>query len=322
MTAHYRGGVPVADVVRSGFVEGRHHGSVAILDTSGSLVATAGDPHGAIFPRSSNKPMQATAMLRSGLRPAEPADLAIIAASHRGEPRHIERVRALLARAGLTEGYLQCPPDLPIGEQAREEVLRTGGGPLRVSMNCSGKHAGMLATCQAAGWSLDDYRDPGHPLQKACRMAVEDLSGETVTTVGVDGCGAPVMAISLTGLARGFLTLVSAKPGTPERRVADAMRAFPEFVSGEGGHDTMLMRAISGLLSKGGAEGVQAVALPGVGAVAVKIDDGANRAALAVLGAALARLGVHDVVLDELAHAPVLGGGERVGSVRAALTDL
>jgi L-asparaginase II len=322
MSARYRGGVPIADVVRTGFTEGRHHGSVAILDASGTLVASIGDAQGPIFPRSSNKPVQATAMLRCGFEPAEPAELAIVAASHRGEPRHIERIRALLARAGLTEDYLQCPPDLPIGERAREDVLRAGGEPQRVLMNCSGKHSGMLATCQAAGWSLGDYRDPGHPLQKACRDAVQDLTGETVAAVGVDGCGAPVMAISLIGLARAFLAAVSAPVGTPERRVADAMRAHPEMVSGEGGHDTMLMRAIPGLLSKGGAEGVLAAALPGVGAVALKIDDGAGRATVPVLAAALACLGLPAAVPDELARTPVYGGGQRVGSVTATLPAL
>jgi L-asparaginase II len=257
-------------------------------------------------------------MWRNGLRPPEPADLALVAASHHGEPFHVERVRALLASAGLDESDLRCPPDLPLAPDAREAVLRAGGSPSRVYMNCSGKHAGMLATCVAAGWTIGDYVEPDHPLQKSCRAAVEDLSGESVAAVGVDGCGAAVMAISLTGLARAFLRVVSAGPGTPERAVADAMRAHPEMMSGTGATDARLMRAVPGLLSKGGAEGVLAVAVPGVGAVAIKIDDGATRARPPVLVAAFGRLGLDAAGLREAADVPVLGGSRRVGLVRLA----
>jgi L-asparaginase II len=312
----YAGGAPVAEVVRSGFVESRHLGSYAALDADGALVAWAGDPHGAVFPRSANKPMQAVAMWRCGLRRTDPADWALVAASHWGEPFHVERVRASLASAGLSESDLRCPPDLPLAPDAREALLRAGGSPSRVYMNCSGKHAGMLGTCVVAGWTIGDYVAPDHPLQKSCRTAVEDLSGESVASVGVDGCGAAVMAISLTGLARAFLRVVSAEPGTPERIVADAMRAHPEMMSGTGATDARLMRALPGLLAKGGAEGVLAVAVPRVGAVAIKIDDGASRAAPPVLIAALRRLGAESAELDEVADVSVLGGGVRVGVVR------
>jgi L-asparaginase II len=312
----YAGGVVLAEVVRSGFVEGRHHGSVAVLDGDGSLASSAGDPYGAIFPRSSNKPMQATAMLRAGLRLPDPADLALVSASHRGEPFHIQRVRAMLRLGGLTEDDLRCPPDLSIHEPSRHELVRAGIAPARVYMNCSGKHTGMLLTCLSAGWSLVDYTDPDHPLQKGCRTAIEDLAGETVGAVGVDGCGAPVMAISLVGLARAFLNCVSAESGTPERTVADAMRTYPEMMSGTEADDAVLMRGVPGLLSKGGAEGVLAVAIPGAGAVALKIDDGAMRARMPVLVEALRRLGVESAFLDELKETPVLGGGAAVGGVR------
>ena len=318
----YRGGVALAEVVRSGFVEGSHHGSVAVLDAGGRLIASAGDPYGPIFPRSSNKPMQAVGMLRAGLELTDPADLALVAASHDAEPSHVERVRAMLHRGGLTEDSLQCPPDLPLSESARDAVLRNGGGPARVLMNCSGKHTGMLLTCQANGWSTSDYLDPGHPLQQACRTAVEDLAGEKAAAVGVDGCGAPVLALSLSGLARAFLACVDAAPGTEPRRVSDAMRDNPELVSGTGREDARLMRSIPGLLSKVGAEGVIAVAVPGVGAVALKIDDGAARALLAVLVPALGVLGVAAPGLDEMAEVALLGGGRPVGSVRALAAAL
>jgi L-asparaginase II len=317
VSGRYAGGVALAEVIRSGFVESRHLGSYAALDADGALAAWAGDPHGAVFPRSANKPMQAVAMWRNGLRPREPADLALVAASHYGEPLHVERVRALLASAGVSESDLRCPPDLPLAPGAREAVLRAGGAASRVYMNCSGKHAGMLTTCVVAGWSIEDYVEPAHPLQQSCRTTVADLAGEPVAAVGVDGCGAAVMAISLTGLARAFLRAVSAEPGTPERSVANAMRAHPEMMSGTGATDARLMRAVPGLLAKGGAEGVLAAAVPDVGAVAIKIDDGAARATPPVLVAALGRLGLTSAELDRAADVPVLGGGARVGVVRA-----
>ncbi|QLQ38136.1 asparaginase [Micromonospora robiginosa] len=312
----YEGGVPLAEVVRSGFVEGVHRGSVVVLDAAGSPVAGAGDVASPIFPRSSNKPMQAIGMLRAGLPLTDPADVALVAASHAGEEFHVERVHALLRDAGLGEDALHCPADLPFGEAAREAVLRAGGGPSRVLMNCSGKHAGMLRTCLAAGWSLDGYWRPEHPLQQRLTATVEEFTGERAAAIGVDGCGAPVHAVSLTGLARAFLRLVTAEPGTAERTVADAMRAYPEMVGGTQADDTRLMRGVPGLLAKIGAEGVMAAAVPGVGAVALKIDDGAARARMPVLTSALSRLDVRAPILTEYAELPLLGGGLPVGALR------
>ncbi|MPZ28313.1 MAG: asparaginase [Micromonosporaceae bacterium] len=311
--------MPLAEVVRSGFVEGRHHGSVVVLDATGAVVAAAGDPDSPIFPRSSNKPLQVVGMLRAGLRLADAADLAVVCASHWGQDFHLARVRGMLRGAGLAETDLHCPPALPLHEGARNALLAAGGGPSRVQMNCSGKHTGMLLTCLVAGWPVDGYWDPEHPLQQRLRAAMAGCTGEPVAAVGVDGCGAPLFTASLTGLARAFLGLVSAAPGSVERMVADAMRAHPELVAGtgDGAGDTLLMAGVPGLLAKAGAEGVAAVAVPGTGAVALKIDDGAARARLPVLVAALrGRLGVSAPVLDQLAEDPVLGGGVPVGAVR------
>ncbi len=317
----YAGGELLAEVTRSGFTEGYHRGSVIVLDAAGAPVAAAGDVAGAIFPRSSNKPMQAVGMLRHGLTLADPGDLALASASHSGEPFHVERVRKMLAGAGLTEADLRCPPDLPLSAAARAEVLAAGGGPAAVTMNCSGKHSGMLLTCVANGWSIADYYEPAHPLQERLAAVVAELAGEPIAAVGVDGCGAPVLAFSLVALARAFQRLVDAAPGTPERAVADAMRGYPELVSGSGADDARLMRGLPGVLAKGGAEGVLAVALPGVGAVAVKIDDGAKRARLPVLASALHRLGVVAPILTELAGTAdgvvQLGRGRPVGTVRS-----
>ncbi|MEW2380996.1 asparaginase [Micromonospora sp. NPDC047707] len=312
----YEGGVPLAEVVRSGFVEGVHRGSVVVLDAAGGPVAAAGDVTSPVFPRSSNKPMQAVGMVRAGLPLTDPADLALVSASHAGEEFHLARVGALLARAGLDESALHCPPDLPVGDDARAAVLRAGGGPTRTQMNCSGKHSGMLLTCRAAGWPLEGYWRPEHPLQQRLREAVEEFTGEPVAATGVDGCGAPVLAVSLTGLATAYLRLVCAEPGSVPRVVADAMRTHPEIVGGTQADDTRLMRGVPGLLAKVGAEGVIAAAVPGVGAVALKIDDGAGRARMPVLVSALRRLGVAAPVLEEFAEVPLFGGGLPIGSTR------
>jgi L-asparaginase II len=306
----------VAEVVRSGFIEGFHRGSVAVLGPDGTLIASVGDVTGAVFPRSSNKPMQAVGMLRAGLTIADDADLALVAASHSGEEMHISRVRALLASAGLSESDLRTPADLPLGEAARHALLRGGGDAAPIYMNCSGKHTGMLLTSLAAGWQLDDYRSIDHPLQQRLRATVEEISGVPASAVGVDGCGAPVLAMSLTALAGAFLRMVTAEVGSDERRVADAMRAHPALVSGTGADDERLMIGFPGLLSKGGAEGIFAVAAPGVGAVALKVDDGAARARMPVLVAALRLLGCESDSLNALAEHPLMGGGLPVGVVR------
>jgi len=319
MGTFYAGGVPLAEVVRSGFAEGYHRGSVVVLDAAGTVVAAAGDVTAPMFPRSANKPMQAVGMLGAGLRLADPADLALVSASHWGESFHVARVAALLRAGGLDESALDCPPSLPLDPDAAAGVARGGGGPSRILMNCSGKHAGMLLTCRAAGWPLEGYLTAEHPLQVAITRAVESCAGEKIVASGVDGCGAPVLALSLGGLARAYLGLVAAEPGSAEERVASAMRAHPELVSGTASPEARLMGSgggVPGLLIKGGAEGVLAAAVPGTGAVAVKIDDGAERARMPVLVSALRRLGVSSPALAALAEFPLLGGGQPVGAVR------
>ena len=274
-----------------------------------------------MYPRSSNKPIQATAMRGCGLD-LDGELLALAAASHSGEDFHVTGVRKILASAGLTEDALQCPAALPLDEGAMRRFLREGGSPDRVHMNCSGKHAAMLATCVAAGWPTDSYRDPTHPLQREIKAKLEQLSDEKVAATGVDGCGAPLFAISLTGLARAFGSLVLAAADSAERTVADAIRAHPEWTSGTARSERALMQAVPGLLVKSGAEGVQALALADGRAAAVKIEDGAARAVPAVTVALLRVLDVARAdqdALDQLADLPVFGGGQVVGEIQATL---
>ena len=308
----------LAEVVRSGFVEGHHRGSLVVLGADGGVERALGDVTSPVFPRSSNKPVQAAAVLYAGLD-LSGARLALAAASHSGEPFHLELVEKMLAEHGLSADDLRCPHDFPLDQDERESYLVTGRARSRVAMNCSGKHTAMLAACRAAGWPTESYLDPEHPLQRLIADRLAALSGEEIAHTGVDGCGAPLMAISLTGLARVFRAFVLAEPGTPEERVATAMRAHPEYVAGTRRHDTWLMRDLPGTLSKVGAEAVQGVALPDGRALAFKIDDGGVRAVAPVLGRALTDLGVDAPVVSRLLDAsPLLGRGEPVGAVRAA----
>jgi len=287
-----------------------------LLDADGVIIVAIGEVHRPMFPRSSNKPIQATAMLRAGLELPDDADLALVCASHNGEPEHVERVLRMLAAAGLTEDDLRCPPDLPLHQPSAHAVLAAGGAARRAYMNCSGKHAGMLATCVARNWSLPDYVEPKHPLQRAIAATLAELAGEPVAATAVDGCGAPLSGVSLAGLARAFAGLATAAAGSAGRRVADAMRAHPFLVAGTGREDTLLMAAVPGLVAKAGAEGVHAVALPDGRAIAVKIEDGATRARLPVVVAALRAIGVDEPGLAELAEEPIMGGGRVVGHAR------
>ena len=306
--------VELVEVVRSGFRECVHSGSVVILGADGEPTLALGEVHVPIFPRSTNKPMQAITLLRNGFEPLDDAELAIATASHYGEPDHVALVERLLDRFGFDEKSLECPPDLPQEERARAEALP----PRRVYMNCSGKHAAMLATCAVNGWPSEGYPDQAHPLQQAVIATITDLTGEPETDLGIDGCGLPIIPVSLVNLARAFAAMATAAPGSPERRVADAIRANPRVISGTNAPDLLTMQATPGLVCKIGADGVHAGALPDGTAFAYKIADGHDRARIPLTLAILHRMGVEWTAAHaELAAPPVLGGGARVGVIRA-----
>jgi len=311
----------LVEAERSGWVESVHTGSLLAVRADGSVAFALGQVETPILPRSANKPLQAIGLLAAGWQPADTRELALACASHSGEPQHCDVVRQVLTGAGVDEDALGCPSALPLGEAAAHDLLRRGGEANRLTMNCSGKHAAMLACCVANGWPTSDYLDPAHPVQQAVAEAVERLAGEQVRHVAVDGCGAPQHALSLQGLARAFGRVST--DGGHCRHVSTAMREHPLLVGGTGREVSELLAGVPDLVVKDGAEGVYAAARPGYGAVAVKVADGASRAAPLLVVAGLRALGCTGEVLDRIGRPPVLGGGRPVGSlhVSAELAD-
>lgn len=270
-------GVVIAEVTRGGRVESQHRAALVLLDSDGSLAWAAGDPRLPVLPRSALKPLQAMGMLTAGLRlPGEL--LALVSASHVGAPEHVDLVRRLLESFGLDGTALRNTPALPLGPEYAHAVLRAGGGPRADYAPCSGKHAGMVATCLAAGWPADRYEQHRHPLQRHLRTAIEEFSAVRLAGDLEDGCGAPTHAMSLIALARALRLMTLADPASAPGTVADAVRAWPEIAGGRERAVTRAMGSVPGLLAKDGAEGVLAMALPDGRAAAVKILDGADRA--------------------------------------------
>lgn len=307
--------VPLAATERSGAIESVHRGAVVVLGVDGSIVASAGDPDVVIYPRSSNKPFQAVAMLEAGLE-LEPDELALACASHFGTPRHTALAEQVLTRYGLTVDDLRNTPDLPLDVDAAHTVLRHGGGATPLTMNCSGKHAAMLATCVVNGWSTDDYLAGDHPLQRAITSVLSRLAEEPVAGIGVDGCGAPAHRISLLALARATRAVATGRTGSTGSRVAEAMSGHPDLVGGRTSEATRFMSAWPGLIAKEGAEGVMVAAFRDGRTVAFKIADGSGRARPVVLAAALSAAGFELEDHDRLWEVPVLGHGVAVGALR------
>ena len=308
---------PVAITRRSGCDESVHFGAVVGLGPTGSIEVAVGDPTTAVYPRSSNKPLQAVAMVRAGLA-LPPELLALVCASHDGTPRHLQAVQRILATVGLDERVLANVADLPLNDASAEAVLRAGGGRTPLQMNCSGKHAGMVVTSMVNGWPADDsYLSPDHPLQRCITATIDELAGEQHSHMGVDGCGSPAHVISLLGLARAFRATATGAAGREGDTVFEAMTSHPEMVGGDDRDVTHFMRNVPGLMAKDGADGVFAAALPDGRAVALKIADGANRARPAVMVAALRRLGVDTSAAEPMVTEWIIGHGRHVGEVRA-----
>jgi L-asparaginase II len=294
-----------------------HFGAVVGLGPSGEIEFAVGNPRAVVYPRSSNKPMQAVAMVRSGLQ-LPPELLALVCASHDGTPEHQDAARRILATAGLTPEALANTPSMPLDEATALAVLRSGGGKSALQMNCSGKHSGMLATCAHQHWPHDaSYLHQDHPLQQAITGTIDELCDEPHAFIGVDGCGAPAHAMSLAGLARAFRSIATGTAGRAGTAVYNAMTTHPVMVGGRRRDVTVLMQQVPGMMAKDGADGVFAAAFPDGRAVALKIADGGDRARPPVMIAALARLGVEVSAVEGLVEERIMGHGHQVGVVRA-----
>jgi L-asparaginase II len=324
--------VPLAIVTRNGRTEAQHLGAVAVVDARGALQAAAGDPELVSYLRSAAKPFQAAVVVESGAAEAfalGPRELAVIAGSHAGEAEHVALVQQILARLGLDEAALRCGAQPPLSPAAAAVLAAAGEQPRPIHHNCSGKHAGMLAVCRHAGWPLESYLVPSHPVQQRNREMIAALAALPVEAVGVgvDGCGVPTFAVSLRAMARLYAQLAAPQALPPARaraldRVREAMLTHPHLVAGSGRLDTALLRAAGGrLVVKGGAEGVHGAGLVGEGVgVALKIADGASRAVGPAFLAVLARLGwlSAEALAPLVAYAQpaVLNSrGERVGEI-------
>ena len=262
-------------VRRGEFVECVHEVH-AVAIRGGEVVLSAGDPGLVTSLRSAAKPLQALPLARAYPKLGD-EELAIAAASHHGTPRHVEAVRKLLAATGGSEGELDCG-------------LQEGREQEPIYDNCSGKHAGMIATCRAHGWPVEGYRLPAHPLQGLLRAEVAAATGlepDEVAT-GIDGCGVVAFAVPLERAALAYSRLEDIEGGAT---IATAMRAHPELVGGEGATDTVFMQAHPGIVAKGGAEGLLCASGGGMG-LALKVSDGNSRALRPALAAVATQLGV------------------------------
>ena len=302
-------GEVLAKVTRGDLVESLHLGHLIVLNTDGSTYLSKGSPELPIYPRSAIKSLQAAAMLKAGLK-VEENELAIICASHSGSQSHIDLVNKMLISRGLSTSQLKNAVDKPLGE--KEKISWGDKAPSQLAQNCSGKHAGMLITCQQNGWDMNTYLDLNHPLQVAIKNEIEELSGEKVSATSVDGCGAPLFAISLIELAKAISNLVKFKEDSYQQIVL-ACTKYPELVAGDGRLTTRMMRAVPGLFMKEGAEGVQVCALSDGRVIAIKIIDGSWRPVAPIIMEIFKRWNVE--MPDE--SVKIYGGSSVIGEVIA-----
>jgi L-asparaginase II len=300
-------GPVLLEASRNGMVESVHCGHLLVIDNLGKELLALGDLDSLIYPRSAVKSVQASAMVRAGLK-VSAKELALVCASHAGSAEHMEVASGILAGAGLSEKDLLNTPDKPLGLAER---IAWGDKPgTSLSANCSGKHSGMLATCVVNGWDIKGYKDLNHPLQQAIIREFESLTGEKITQTGVDGCGAPLFAISLRALATGVRNLLQSTDPV-HQEVVSACLSNPKMVSGTNRLPTLLLE--KGLFAKDGAEGVMIIGNKD-GIVVWKMSDGSQRGANELAMAALGKLGIS----IDLPRESILGGGQVVGEITAS----
>ena len=283
--------VKLVEIWRGDYLECVHNGAAVVVDDTGAVVESWGNPDQIILPRSSLKPVQAFPLVASGAAEKyrlTSKQLAMSCASHNGAGIHTDIARDWLKSLDLGDDDLRCGPQWPSDRSAANELVKSDESPCQIHNNCSGKHCGFLTLSKHVGGGAE-YVDPNHPVQIAAKQATEDLCGEDVLGHAVDGCSAPNFAVSLAGLARGLVKL-------HDHVLIDAMMQHPGLVAGEGRACTNIMRALPGKAAvKTGAEGVFVAVLPEQKlGIALKIQDGATRASECALSALLVRLGIAD----------------------------
>ncbi len=290
----------LVEVTRGPLVESRHRAAGAVADADGATVLALGDVAIPIFPRSAIKALQALLLVEDGAAERYQfgdEELALACASHSGEPGHVAVVKRMLGKAGLDPSALRCGTHWPISQDAAAALARTGA-PSALHNNCSGKHAGFLCLACAMGIGHADYFRPEHPVQQEVRAVLEDFTGTILAqdVCAIDGCSVPTWAVPLKNLAQGFAKFgtgqgVSRKRAEAAARLRQACAAKPWFVAGTGRFCTEIMQLFGQrVFVKTGAEGVYCGALPGQGlGIAIKCDDGAGRAASAIMAAMIAR---------------------------------
>jgi len=304
-------GEVLAEVTRGGIVESLHLGHLIVLNSDGTTYLSKGSPELAFYPRSAVKSLQASSMLKAGLTVSD-EELAIVCASHSGNQIHIDLVTKMLEKRDIPLSVMKNATDKPLGE--KEKISWGDKAGTQLTQNCSGKHAGMLITCQQNGWDMKTYLEMNHPLQIAIKNEIELLAGEKVSASTFDGCGAPLYAISLTGLARAISTVVKSSDGVYKQIVA-ACSKYPELVAGEGRLTTRMMRAVPGLFMKEGAEGIEVCALSDGRVIAIKIIDGSWRPVAPIIMEVFKRWGV--AMPDE--GVKIYGGNLIVGNINTKI---
>ena len=299
----------LATVTRSGIAESLHLGHLIVLNADGSTYLSKGSPELPIFPRSAVKSLQASAMLKAGLTVSN-EELAIICASHSGAESHIDLVIKMLEKRDIPIAALKNAVDKPLGE--KEKIAWGEKDASQLAQNCSGKHAGMLITCQQSGWDMATYLDINHPLQIAIKNEIEELASEKISAVSIDGCGAPLFAISLIGLARAISNLVKSKDDVYQQ-IFSACTKYPELVAGAGRLTTRMMKGVPGLFMKEGAEGIEVCALSDGRVIAIKIIDGSWRPVAPMIMEIFKRWGIS--MPDE--SVKIYGGASVIGEVIA-----
>lgn len=323
----------LVEVVRANLIESVHMGSLAVVSSAGGLLHGLGDVDRPTYFHSSAKPLQGIAALDAGIAEEYGLDLreiAVMISSHSGESEHIGVLEGIMEKIEVGEEALECGISDPVGRDVLKELYESGSALSKLHCNCSGKHLGMLAACKVKGYRTEDYHRKDHPVQERIKRVLAEFCGVSEESMAdaVDGCTVPVYAVPLRNMALAYANLcdpgfMGGKYEKSQNYILSAMTLYPEYVAGKDRLDTVLMKRFgSRVVVKAGAEGVYCAGLIGrATGIALKIEDGALRAASPAIFEALLQLGVlsdeEAEDLNEFRRPPLLNNkGEAIGEIR------